>query len=183
LDVGLIAMPVVDREDRLLGLLTIDDAARIIRAAEDEDRARAGGHEPLRRPYLLTPVLQIARARGPWLLILAVSAILTVQVLNVYEATLAEMTALALFIPLLTGTGGNTGSQAATTLTRAIAMNEVGNRDIGKVAFKEVRTGFSLGLLLGSLGFAIATLVFSLDIGLVIGLTLLAICTMSAVVG
>ncbi|QGH70148.1 magnesium transporter [Pseudactinotalea sp. HY158] len=183
LDVGLIAMPVVDREERLIGLLTIDDAVRIIRAAEDEDRARAGGHEPLRRTYLLTPILSITKARGPWLLVLAISAILTVQVLHIYEAPLEELTTLALFIPLLTGTGGNTGSQAATTLTRAIAMNEIGNRDVGRVAFKELRTGFSLGIALGTLGFVIATLVFGIDIGTVIGLTLLAICTMSAVVG
>ncbi|WP_277051374.1 magnesium transporter [Ruania albidiflava] len=183
LDGGLLALPVVDREERLVGLLTIDDAIRIIRAAEDEDQARAGGTEPLRRTYLLTPVRQIARARAPWLLILAISAILTVQVLELYEATLAEVIALALFIPLLTGTGGNAGAQAATTLTRALAMNELGTRDIGRVAFKEVRTGFTLGLVLGSLGFLIAALVYELPIGIVIGLTLLAVCTIAATVG
>ena len=93
------------------------------------------------------------------------------------------MIALALFIPLLTGTGGNAGAQAATTLTRALAMNELGTRDIGRVAFKEVRTGFTLGLVLGSLGFLIAALVYELPIGIVIGLTLLAVCTMAATVG
>lgn len=183
LDGGLLALPVVDREDRLVGLLTIDDAIRIIRAAEDEDQARAGGSEPLRRTYLLTPVRRIARARAPWLLVLALSAVLTVQVLELFEATLAEVIALALFIPLLTGTGGNAGAQAATTLTRALAMDEVGTRDIGRVAFKEVRTGFSLGLVLGALGFVVASLVYDLSIGTVIGLTLLAVCTMAATVG
>lgn len=183
LDGGLLALPVVDREERLVGLLTIDDAIRIIRAAEDEDQARAGGTEPLRRTYLLTPTRKIARARAPWLLVLAVSAILTVQVLELFEATLAEVIALALFIPLLTGTGGNAGAQAATTLTRALAMNEVGTRDIGRVAFKEVRAGLSLGLILGTLGFAIASLVYGVPIGMVIGLTLLAVCTMAATVG
>lgn len=191
LDGGLLALPVVDRESRLVGLLTIDDAIRIIRAAEDEDQARAGATEPLRRTYLLTPVLSIARSRAPWLLILAISAILTVQVLAMFEATLAQVSALVMFVPLLTGTGGNAGSQAATTLTRALAMNDVGPRDVGRVVFKEVRTGFLLGLGLGTLGFLLASLVFSLiqdpqfgiGIGLVIGLTLLAVCTMSATVG
>src|SRR5699024_9640633 len=125
----------------------------------------------LRRTYLLTPVRQIARARAPWLLVLAVSAILTVQVLELYEATLAEVIALALFIPLLTGTGGNAGAQAATTLTRALAMNELGTRDIGRVALKEVRTGFTLGLVMGWLGFVIASLFYDLPYGAVMGLT------------
>ena len=183
LDGGLLALPVVDREDRLVGLLTIDDAIRIIRAAEDEDQARAGGTEPLRRTYLLTPVRSITKARIAWLLILAVSAILTVQVLELFEATLAQKVALALFIPLLTGTGGNTGAQAATTVTRALAMNELGTRDAGRVALKELRTGMALGLTLGTLGFAVASLAYEVPIGLVIGLTLLAVCTMSATVG
>lgn len=183
LDGGLLALPVVDREHRLVGLLTIDDAIRIIRAAEDEDQARAGGSEPLRRTYLLTPVRSITKARIAWLLVLAVSAILTVQVLELFEATLAEKVALALFIPLLTGTGGNTGAQAATTVTRALAMNELGTRDAGRVALKELRTGCALGLTLGALGFAVASLAYEVPIGLVIGLTLLAVCTMSATVG
>lgn len=183
LDGGLLALPVVDHEDRLVGLLTIDDAIRIIRAAEDEDQARAGGTEPLRRTYLLTPVLSITKARIAWLLVLAVSAILTVQVLELFEATLAEKVALALFIPLLTGTGGNTGAQAATTVTRALAMNELSTRDAGRVALKELRTGMALGLTLGTLGFVVASLAYEVPIGLVIGLTLLAVCTMSATVG
>src|SRR5699024_1979084 len=90
LDGGLLAIPVVDNESRLVGLLTIDDAIRIIRAAEDEDQARAGASEPLRRTYLLTPVRAIAKARAPSLLVLAVGAILTVQVLATFEASLAE---------------------------------------------------------------------------------------------
>src|SRR5699024_1771407 len=122
-------------------------------AAEDEDQARAGASEPLRRTYLLTPVRAIAKARAPWLLVLAVSAILTVQVLAMFESTLAQVTALMMFVPLLTGTGGNAGSQAATTLTRALAMNDVGPKDVGRVAFKEVRTGFMRGLGRGRLGF------------------------------
>lgn len=182
-DSGVLALPVVDQEERLVGLFTIDDAVRIIRTEDAEDAARTGGTEPLRRTYLLTTPFAMSKSRITWLLVLAVSAILTVKVLEVFEDSLATLSTLALFIPLLTGTGGNTGAQAATTVTRSLAMNELSTRDTWRVAFKEVRTGAMLGLVLGGLGFAIASLVFGVDIGLVIGLTLVAICTMAATVG
>lgn len=179
----LLAAPVVDGEDRLLGILTIDDAARIVEDAEDEDAARQGASEPLGRPYLTTPVLRIVRSRVVWLLVLAVSALLTVGVLDVFEATLEQVVTLALFIPLLTGTAGNTGAQAATTVTRALAMGEVSTRDVLSVAGREVRVGMVLGGLLGVLGFALASIVFGAPLGLVIGLTLFGICTLAATVG
>lgn len=182
-DLELLAMPIVDSESRLLGILTIDDAHRILREAEAEDVARAGASEPLRRPYLSTSIWRIARSRVIWLLVLAVSALLTVQVLEIFEATLDQLVVLALFIPLLTGTGGNTGSQAATTITRALAVGEVRPRDVGRVLLREVRVGFLLGLLLGALGFALAALVYAPAMGLVIGLTLVCVCSMAATVG
>jgi magnesium transporter len=182
-DANLLALPVVDGQDRLLGILTVDDAARILSDAEDEDAARAGASEPLRRPYLATPIFAIMRSRVVWLLVLAVSALLTVQVLEIFEDTLAAVVTLALFIPLLTGTAGNTGSQAATTVTRALALGDVRLRDAGVVAFREVRVGFMLGAFLGALGFILTTLVYSVDMGIVIGVTLLSICTMAATVG
>jgi magnesium transporter len=182
-DARLLAVPVVDGEGRLLGLLTVDDAARILEDAEDEDAARQGASEPLRRPYLTTPVLRIVRARVVWLLVLAVSALLTVQVLDIFEATLEQVVTLALFIPLLTGTAGNTGSQAATTVTRALAMGEVRKRDALLVAWREVRVGLILGSLLGILGFALGAIVFGVALGAVLGLTLVAICTLAATVG
>ncbi|MFE6996681.1 magnesium transporter [Microbacterium sp. NPDC057659] len=182
-DYGLLALPVVDGEDRLVGILTIDDAARILKQEESEDAARQGGVEPLRRSYLSTPITRLVRSRVVWLLVLAVGATLTVQVLDTFEATLAQMTVLALFVPLLIGTGGNTGNQAATTVTRSLALGEVAPRDVLKVLSREVRTGFCLGLLLGLLGFAIAGLVYEWHVGLVIGLTLVAVCTVAASVG
>jgi magnesium transporter len=118
-----------------------------------------------------------------WLLVLAVGATLTVQVLSVFETTLAHMTALALFVPLLIGTGGNTGNQAATTVTRALALGDVRPRDVLRVLSREARTGAVLGLLLGALGFAITGAIYDLQVGLVIGLTLLAVCTLAATVG
>lgn len=176
-------LPIVDSETRLLGILTVDDAHQILRDAEAEDVARAGGSEPLRRPYLSTSVFSIARSRVVWLMVLAVSALLTVQVLEVFEATLEQKVVLALFIPLLTGTGGNTGSQAATTITRALAVGDVRTSDVWLVLFREVRVGAMLGLLLGSLGFVLAALVYDVPTGVVIGLTLLCVCAMAATVG
>ncbi|WP_420110786.1 magnesium transporter [Pseudactinotalea sp.] len=182
-DQGLLALPIVDSESRLVGILTIDDAVRILEQEESEDAARQGGAEPLRRPYLSTPILSIVRSRVVWLLVLAVGATLTVRVLSVFEATLEQVTVLALFVPLLIGTGGNTGNQAATTVTRALALNDVRRRDILRIVSRELRVGLTLGMLLGSAGLAIAGLLYDVRIGLVIGLTLLAVCTMAATVG
>lgn len=182
-DLRILALPVVDSEARLVGILTVDDALWILEDAESEDSARIGGSEPLRRPYLATPVRSIVRSRVVWLLVLAIGATLTVQVLAVFEATLEQMVVLTLFIPLLIGTGGNTGNQAATTVTRALALGDVRPRDIAKVLAREVRVGASLGLLLGALGFAATALIYDTQIGLVIGLTLLSVCTMAATVG
>ncbi|MFE7629818.1 magnesium transporter [Kocuria sp. NPDC057446] len=182
-DLKLLALPVVDAETRLVGILTVDDALGILEEADSEDQARIGGSEPLRRPYLSTPVRSIVRSRVVWLLVLAVGATLTVQVLEVFEDTLEQMVVLSLFIPLLIGTGGNTGNQAATTLTRALALDDVRPRDILKVLAREVRVGLSLGLLLGAVGFLFASVAYGVPIGTVVGLTLLSICTMAATVG
>lgn len=180
---GMLAMPIVDSEGRLVGILTIDDAVRILRREESEDAARQGGAEPLRRPYLSTPVRRIVRSRIVWLLVLAIGATLTVQVLSVFEGALEQVTVLALFVPLLIGTGGNTGNQAATTVTRALALHDVTPRDIVQVLTKELRVGAALGAQLGAVGFAVTGLVYDVHIGAVIGLTLLAVCTMAATVG
>ena len=180
---GTFAVSVVDHEQRLVGIFTLDDAVRILEHEESEDVSRQGGVEPLRRPYLSTPVSRLVRSRITWLLVLAVGATLTVQVLSVFEATLEQVTVLALFVPLLIGTGGNTGNQAATTVTRALALHDIEPRDLLRVLTRELRTGFMLGILLGSLGFVITALIYEFEVGLVIGLTLLAVCTVAAAVG
>ncbi|GAA1631983.1 magnesium transporter [Georgenia ruanii] len=179
----LLALLVVDEEGRLVGILTVDDALRILEEAESEDQARSAGSEPLRRPYLATPVRALVRSRVVWLLVLAVGATLTVQVLEVFEATLSQMVVLSVFIPLLIGTGGNTGNQAAATLTRALALDDVSPADVLRVVAREARTGLSLGLILGAVGFAVTSLFYGASVGAVIGLTLLAICTLAATVG
>ncbi|MGP5696268.1 magnesium transporter [Brachybacterium alimentarium] len=179
----LLAMPIVDAENRLVGILTVDDAVAIIEEENTEDSARTSGSEPLPRAYLSTSIFGIVRSRIVWLLVLAISAILTVQVLEIFEGRLDQVVVLALFIPLLTGTGGNTGNQAATTVTRALAVDEVRVRDLPRVVWRELRVGATLGLVLGVLGFVVASLVYGLSIGTVMGLTLMSICTMAAIVG
>ncbi|WP_374116465.1 magnesium transporter [Hoyosella sp. YIM 151337] len=189
LDAQVLAMPVVDREQRLVGILTVDDAVRITTVAEEEDAARAGAMEPLGRPYLSTPVRSIVRARVVWLLLLAVSAVATVGVLDHFEDDLAAVVTLAVFIPLLIGTGGNTGSQAAVTITRALALGDVRPRDVGVVLFREIRTGALLGAMLGALAFGAIALValavdgYTMEIGTVVAVSMLAICTLAASVG
>lgn len=178
-----LALPIVDSEQRVIGLLTVDDALQILEEADSEDQARISGSEPLRLPYLATPIFEIVRSRVVWLLVLAIGATLTVQVLERFEETLSQMVVLSIFVPLLIGTGGNTGNQAATTITRAVALGDVQPRDILKVIFREIRVGAFLGLLLGLLGFLLAGFFYGWNIGLVIGLTLLGICTLAATVG
>lgn len=182
-DENLLALPVIDETGRIVGVLTLADAARILAEEETEDAARSGGSEPLAQPYLSTPVRNLVRSRVVWLLVLAVGATLTVQVLEVFESSLEQLVVLSVFVPLLIGTGGNTGNQAATTVTRALALGDVRPRDALRVLRREFVVGLSLGALLGLVGLVVAGLVYSWSIGLVIGLTLLAICTLAASVG
>jgi magnesium transporter len=183
-EADLLALPIVDHEDRLVGIVTFDDAMEVLEEEETEDVARSGGAEPLGRPYMATSVMQIARSRVVWLLVLIVAASLTVGVLDVFEETLAEAVTLALFIPLLIGTGGNTGAQAATTVTRAIAVGEVRFTDLAVVILREARVGLLLGAMLGTLAFVPAWIFTGTpDIAIVISTTLLSICTMAAFFG
>lgn len=182
-DADLLALPIVDGEDRLVGIVTVDDAMEVLEEEETEDLARAGGAEPLGRPYMATSVLQIARSRVVWLLILIVAATLTVNVLQLFEGTLDQVVALALFIPLVIGTGGNTGAQAATTVTRALAVGEVRFGDLGVVVLREARVGLLLGAMLGLLALGPAWFFAGREIAVVVGLTLLAVCTLAAFVG
>ena len=182
-DLKVLALPVVDSESRLVGILTVDDALRILESEETKDQARIGGAEPLRRPYLANPIGNLVRSRVVWLLVLALGAACTVQVLDIFEASLSQVVQLALFVPLLIGTGGNTGNQAATTVTRALALGDIGSRDLGKVVAREFRVGLMLGLLLGSVAFVLVSLIYDRTLGTVLGLSLLAVCTTAATVG
>ena len=182
-DHGALAVPVVDAEDRLLGLLTVDDAMRILEAEESEDLARTGASEPLRRPYLATSVIDLVRTRIAWLLVLIVGATLTVNVLDAFEDTLAQVVTLALFVPLLIGTGGNAGAQSATTVVRAMAVGDVRFADLSRVVAREIATGFLLGTALAVLGFLPAALFVGRDVAVVLCVALVVVCTLATTAG
>jgi magnesium transporter len=182
-ETNVIDLPVVDSEGRLVGLFTFDDAIEVIEAADTEDVARQSGSTPWSGHYMAASVWQLARRRAPWLLILIVAAVLTVNVLQVFEGELAQITALALFIPLLVGTGGNAGAQAATSAVRALAVGEVRGGDLLPVIWREWRVGVVLGALLAVIGLAIGTVIVGGRIAVVVGISLVLICAWAATVG
>ena len=183
LEADLLALPIVDSEDRLVGIVTVDDAMEVLEEEETEDVARSGGAEPLRRPYLATSILQLARSRITWLLVFIGAGAITVQVLATFESTLAEVVALAFFVPLVIGTAGNTGAQSATTITRALAVGEVRLEDLWPVVGREVTTGLLLGSVLAVVAAVPIGVLVEPAIGLVVGLTLLTACTLASLIG
>src|SRR5918912_513428 len=136
---NLIALPVVDEHERLLGIITADDAADVLLEEAGEDIERLGGSQPLDEPYLRASILHLFRKRVLWLLVLFVAEAYTGTVLRFFEDEMQQVVALAFFIPLLIGTGGNVGSQTVTTLVRAMGVGDVNWTDLGRVLFKELR--------------------------------------------
>lgn len=173
---NLLALPVIDREQRLIGVITIDDVVDVIEEEATEDIQRFGGAEPLERPYLDTPVLGVARKRIGWLLLLFVTESLTGSVLRIFESELAAVVALSFFIPLLIGTGGNAGSQTTSTIIRALAIGEVRLRDALHAFWHELRIGLVLALIMGVVAFGRALLWGTgSDLALAVALSILAI--------
>ncbi len=182
-EANLVSLPVVDSEDRFVGLFTFDDALEVIEAADSEDMARQSGASPIDDHYVSVGVLRLVGARSVWLMLLIVAATLTVNVMQVYEATLEEVTALAMFVPMLIGTGGNVGAQSATAIVRALAVGEVRVRDLPSVIWKESRVGLLLGVMLAGIALAIGSLLVGFDIAVVVALSVIAICTWAAIIG
>ncbi len=182
-EAGLLALPVLDSEDRLVGMITVDDAMEVIEAEETEDLALHGGALPLGRPYLSASVFGIARSRALWLLALIVAAALTVNVMQVFEDTLAAVVTLALFIPLLIDAGGNSGAQAATVVIRAMAVGEVRLADLPRVVRREAGVGVMLGAMLALVTFVPVAVFFELDIAVIVSVTLVAVCTWATFLG
>lgn len=182
-EAGLIALPVVDSEGRLVGVITVDDALRVLEDEDTEDFALAGGASPLRSPYLSASAFGLARVRALWLLLLIVAAALTVNVLQIFEATLDEVVTLALFIPLITGTGGNSGAQASTAVIRAMAVGEVRLGDLPRIVWREARVGLLLGLMLSTAAAIPISIIYDSDIARVILFTLIIVCTWATTVG
>ena len=182
-EADLLALPIIDHEDRLVGIVTVDDAMEVLEEEETEDVARAGGAEPLGRPYLATSILQLARSRVVWLFVFIAAGAITVNVLAAFEDTLAAEVTLALFVPLVIGTAGNTGAQSATTITRALAVGEVRMADLAPVVVREGGTGLSLGIVLGVIAYVPIALLVEPEIAAVVSITLLVACTLASLMG
>lgn len=153
---GFIAMPVVDKEHRLVGIITVDDILEVIEDENTEDIERMAGIIDLEQSdqeYLDKSVLKHAKNRLPWLLVMMVSAMVTGAIINSFENLLSSVIVLVSYIPLLMGTGGNTGAQASTLIIRGLALGEVELKDAVKVLWKEIRISLCVGLVLSVVNF------------------------------
>jgi magnesium transporter len=149
-----IALPVVDGAGVLVGIVTVDDVLDVQEREATEDIQKLGGVEALDDPYLEVPLLTMVRKRATWLVILLFGGMLTAEAMAYYEDELASAVVLAIFLPLIIASGGNSGSQAATLITRALALGEVRLGDWWQVMRRELASGMLLGIILGALGFA-----------------------------
>lgn len=180
----LLALPVVDDERHLLGIITYDDLVEVLEEEATEDFQRLGASEPLDEPYLDTPIFKMFRKRIGWLLLLFVTETLTGSVLRFFEQELAEAIALTFFVPLLIGTGGNAGSQVSSAVIRALALGEVTFRHILWVIWREIRTALLLGAAMGAVGFIRAlTWRSPAPLALTVGISLCAIVIWAAIIG
>lgn len=144
----LLSLPVVDHENRLVGIVTVDDIVDVIEQEATEDFEKMAAMIPSEKPYLKTSVLDLAKNRIVWLLVLMVSSMITGGILAKYEAAFAVMPLLVTFIPMLTDTGGNAGSQSSTLIIRGMAVGEIRLKDLFKVIWKELRVGLLVGAVL-----------------------------------
>lgn len=144
----LLALPVVDHENRLVGIVTVDDAVDVINEEATEDFQKMAAMSPSDKPYLKTGVMSLAKNRIVWLLVLMISAMVTGTVLQKYEHAFAAFPLLVTFIPMLTDTGGNAGSQSSTLIIRGMALSEIRPRDFVRVLWKELRVSMVVGAVL-----------------------------------
>ena len=145
----LLSLPVVDHEERLVGIVTVDDVVDVMEQEATEDFEKMAAMLPSEKPYLKTGVFQLAKNRIAWLLILMISSMITGGILAKYEAAFAVIPLLVTFIPMLTDTGGNAGSQSSTMIIRGMAVGEIEPGDLFKVLWKELRVGVIVGVILG----------------------------------
>jgi magnesium transporter len=152
-DHDLVAVPVVDSDGRMKGIVTVDDIVDVVREEATEDIQKIGGMEALDAPYMRIAFWRMMRKRGSWLAVLFLGEMLTATAMGFYEHEIARAVVLALFVPLIISSGGNSGSQASTLVIRAMALGEVQIRDWWRVIRRELGAGLVLGSLLGSIGF------------------------------
>ncbi|MBR2431407.1 MAG: magnesium transporter [Clostridia bacterium] len=187
----LLVLPVVDKENRLVGIVTVDDALDVIEEEATEDIAKMAAIVPGEKPYMRSSVLQIWKARIPWLLLLMLSATFTGQIIAGFEEKLAMIPALIAFIPMLMGTGGNSGGQSSATVIRGLATGEIENKDLFKIIWKEIRVALLCGIVLSVANFVkiilIDNLIFQNGVSLasaaVVSITLLLTVIVAKIVG
>ncbi|MDD6354882.1 MAG: magnesium transporter [Oscillospiraceae bacterium] len=160
-----LALPVVDMEERLVGIITIDDAMDVMQEENTEDIQKMNAMLPTEKTYLKTTVFETWKSRFPWLLLLMVSATFTGSIISNFEDKLATMTILTAFIPMLMDTGGNSGGQASVTVIRAMSLGEIEFKNYFKVLWKEIRVGFICGVSLAAVNFVKILLIDKLLLG------------------
>ena len=185
----LVAVPVVDDAGRILGVVTVDDVIDALVEEQTEDIQMLGAVQPLEEPYFQASFWDIARKRGGWLLLLFFEEMLTGSALRTYQSQLEATVALMFFVPLIISSGGNSGSQSATLITRALAVGDVRLRDTVRVLWRELGQEIALGAFLGVIGFARAVMPSPFgwgngpDVALIVGLTLIAVVLAGTLVG
>src|SRR5437764_12380416 len=147
-----VALPVVDSNGVLVGIVTSDDMLDVAEQDATEDIEKIGGMEALDEPYMRISLFRMVRKRAGWLVILFLGEMLTATAMSTYQDEIAKAVVLALFLPLIISSGGNSGSQASTLIIRAMALGEVTLRDWWRVAGRELQAGLSLGIILGAIG-------------------------------
>lgn len=176
-----LALPVVDMEQRLVGIITVDDAFDVLQEENTEDIHKMNAIVHNEKPYLKMSVIETWKSRIMWLLVLMVSATFTSVILNAFEEKLSALIILTSFIPMLTGTSGNSGGQSSAVIIRAISLNEIDYKDIFKVLWKELRVGLLCGLTLAAVNFLkvwfIDRTLFGMD-GITIGVDLVVSLTL-----
>lgn len=180
-----LALPVVDAEERLVGIVTVDDAIDVIQEEATEDIEKMAAIIPSEKPYMQTSVFRLWRNRIPWLLLLMVSATFTGRIIAGFESALASYAALTIFIPMLMDTGGNCGGQASVTVIRALSLGEIEFRDLPRVLWKELRTAVlcALTLFLAVLAKALLLDGQGIRVALVVSLTVFFTVCIAKLVG
>ena len=180
-----LAVPVVDAEERLVGIVTVDDAMDVMQEEATEDMERMAAMAPSDKPYMKVSVFENWKKRAPWLLFLMISATFTGSIITLFEAALAANLVLSSFIPMLMSTGGNTGSQASTTVIRSLSLGEIRYRDIPRILLKECGTAILCGVTLAVVNFAKLMLIdrVSIMVALVVCLTILVVALVANLVG
>lgn len=182
---GLIALPVVDSENRLVGIVTFDDAIDVMEEEATEDIEKMAAITPGDKPYIKTGVFETWLRRIPWLLLLMISATFTGKIISSFEEALAAQVALTAFIPMLMDTGGNCGSQASVSVIRGLSLGEIKIGDILSVIWKEIRVALLCGIVLGIATFGKIILLdgYGVQLALVVSITLVATVFIAKVVG